>query len=162
MVARTQVAGQVPEEPETAAAEPVVESPRLSNAHWQTKLAQAKAEQEELLGGNARLQRQIRSVLDLRRKGPAEDENMLGTAEARYASLCSSLEGQKTKLANIASKFDRTVEELRQELQERLTKTTQVQNVCFHLLQCSLWRSLVSASCSFCHSMPSVHRGRPS
>lgn len=139
------MAGQAPEEPNTTATEPVPESPRLSNAHWQAKLAQARADQEELLGGNERLQRQIRSVLDLRRKGPAEDENMLGTAEARYASLCSSLEGQKTKLANIASKFDRTVEELRQELQERLTKTTQVQNVRLQLLQCAVWCSVVCA-----------------
>jgi hypothetical protein len=96
-------------------------------------LTQARAVQEELLGNNERLQRQIRSVLDLRRKGPAEDENVLGTAEARYASLCQSLEEQRNKLANIAAKFDRTVDELRQELQDRLTKATQVQNVCAHL-----------------------------
>jgi hypothetical protein len=103
------------------------------DAQLLAKIAAATAEQEELLGNNEKLQRHIRSVLDLRRKGNQEEENMLGTAEARYASLCASLDEQKTHLANIASKYDRTVEELRQELQDRLTKATQVQNVSFHL-----------------------------
>lgn len=149
----TQVAGKVPgpEEFDAAAAEPVPESdrisPRMSTAHWQAKLAQAKADQDELLGGNERLQRQIRSVLDMRRKGPAEDDNMLGTAEARYSGLCSSLEEQKRRLANIVAKFDRIVEELRLELQERLTKTTQVQNVCFYLAFCML-RGFGSCKCT--------------
>lgn len=93
------------------------------------RLGILQTDQESLLATNERLQRAIRSVLDLRRRGAAEDDSKLGTAEARYKSLSASLEEQKSKLASSAAKYDRTVEELREELHERLTRTTQIQNV---------------------------------
>lgn len=93
------------------------------------RLAIAQADQDSLLSTNERLQRSIRSVLDLRRKGAGEDDSKLGTAEARYKSLAASLEEQKSKLTSSAAKYDRTVEDLREELHDRLTRTTQIQNV---------------------------------
>eukprot|EP00892_Ulva_mutabilis_P012321 jgi/Ulvmu1/9461/UM052_0029.1 len=107
---------------------------RQSVQELRKRLEIAQAEQDTFLSTNERLQRSIRSVLDLRRKGAAEDDSKLGTAEARYKSLAASLEEQKAKLTSSAAKYDRTVEELREELHERLTRTTQIQNALRHFI----------------------------
>lgn len=123
-----------------------------SAAELEKRLAIAQEQQDTLLAANERLQRSIRSVLDLRRRGAAEDDSKLGTAEARYQSLAASLEEQKSKLTSSAAKYDRTVEDLREELHERLTRTTQVQNVRLsysgqHVQACTVASAYTKTSC---------------
>ena len=98
-----------------------------------TLIAAATAEQTALLALNDRLQRHIRSVLDLRTKANAAENDQLGTADARYASLRARLQEHRAMLAATDKRFDVAVDELRDALQTRLGKATSVQNVRSHL-----------------------------
>jgi hypothetical protein len=92
-------------------------------------LADTTKEQAQLLALNERLQRYIRSVLDLRHKGTGGDDNQLGTADARYASLRQRLIEHRAMLAATDKHYDTAIDELRSVLQGRLTKTTSIQQV---------------------------------
>lgn len=92
-------------------------------------LEQARSEQVQLLDINERLQRHIRLALDLRRRTQDDDDNKLGTAEARYMSLRKTLIEQHAKLQATEQHYDSTIVELRDVLQERLARSSTISQV---------------------------------
>jgi hypothetical protein len=82
-----------------------------------------------LLATNERLQRHIRSILDLKQKGSGVVDNSLGTAQARYTSLQQRLLEHHAMLTATEQHYERSVDSLRETLQTRLANTTSIQNV---------------------------------
>jgi hypothetical protein len=82
-----------------------------------------------LVATNERLQRHIRSILDLKQKGAGVVDNSLGTAQARYTSLQQRLLEHHAMLTATEQHYERSVDSLRETLQTRLANTTSIQNV---------------------------------
>jgi small-conductance mechanosensitive channel len=94
-----------------------------------SRLQAAQDDQAALLATNERLQRYIRSVLDLRQKGAGAGDNSLGTAQARYTSLRQRLLEHRAMLNATEQHYERLTDSLREQLQTRLAKATSIQNV---------------------------------